>query len=415
VADTEKKPDSTQPWGRVANDGTVYVRERAGERAVGSYPDGTPEEALAYFERKYSDLAGQVTLLEQRVKHGAPAKDVAKAINRLSDNVDGANAVGDLESLTTRLAALSSAVDELEEQQSIQAKTAIDDAIAERTKIVEDVEKLAAKNPQKMQWKQTTQTLDALFTRWQAHQHDAPRIPQTISTELWGRFRAAREKIEQNRRTFFAELDVAHRDARTQKEKLVDQAEALVSQGPDAIPAYRLLLTKWKKVGRAGKRFDDTLWAQFKAVGDILYNAKAEIDARDNEEFEANLALKQAILDEAEPLLTETDHERARTKLVSLQRRWDQIGKVPRDKTKVVEDRLRKIETAVRHLDEEHWRTNNPDTKARSEGLVGQLRESIATLESQLVEAQTSDDKASITALEEALATRRLWLDAIDK
>ena len=41
--------DETAPWGRVDETGTVYVREAAGERVVGQYPDGTPEEALAYF------------------------------------------------------------------------------------------------------------------------------------------------------------------------------------------------------------------------------------------------------------------------------------------------------------------------------------------------------------------------------
>ena len=44
--------DETAPWGRVDETGTVYVREAAGERVVGQYPDGTPEEALAYFEQK---------------------------------------------------------------------------------------------------------------------------------------------------------------------------------------------------------------------------------------------------------------------------------------------------------------------------------------------------------------------------
>ena len=52
------------PWGRVDETGTVFVREESGERAVGQYPDGTPEEALAYFQRKNTELAGQETLLE---------------------------------------------------------------------------------------------------------------------------------------------------------------------------------------------------------------------------------------------------------------------------------------------------------------------------------------------------------------
>ena len=82
--------DDQTPWGRVDDDGTVYVREGDGERAVGQYPDATPAEALAYFERKYVELAGQVGLLEQRVRGGAPARDVAKALANLTGAVSGA-------------------------------------------------------------------------------------------------------------------------------------------------------------------------------------------------------------------------------------------------------------------------------------------------------------------------------------
>lgn len=73
---------STDPWGRVDDDGTVYVRTAEGERAVGSWQAGEPEEALAYFHRKYDELAGQVQLLEQRVRGTdlAPAQADRKSV-----------------------------------------------------------------------------------------------------------------------------------------------------------------------------------------------------------------------------------------------------------------------------------------------------------------------------------------------
>ncbi len=59
-------------WGRIAEDGTVYVRTAdEGERAVGSWQAGTPEEGLAHFVRRYDDLATEVTLLETRLASGA--------------------------------------------------------------------------------------------------------------------------------------------------------------------------------------------------------------------------------------------------------------------------------------------------------------------------------------------------------
>jgi Domain of Unknown Function (DUF349) len=405
--------DEQAPWGRVDETGTVYVREATGERAVGQFPDGSPEEALAYFQRKFVELAGQVTLLEQRAKRGAPAADIAKAVKSLSASISTANAVGDLEALHTRLEALGGTVSELTEKQSEESKALVEAAVVERTAIVVEAEKLAAQDPAKAQWKQVSAQLDELFARWQKHQQDGPRLPKTESNDLWKRFRAARATIDGHRKAFFAELDNTHKDARSRKQDLVAQAEALLPKGVDGIPTYRTLLDEWKLAGRAGKKFDDALWAKFKAAGDALYAAKSEIDARDNVEFEANLAEKLELLTEAEKLLTVTDRVRARETLLSIQRRWDKVGKVPRDKVKTVEDRLRKVETAVRKLDEDHWQRTDPEKQARSQGLASQLHEAIARLERELADATASGDKKKIAEAQEALDARKVWLDAL--
>jgi hypothetical protein len=402
-----------QPWGRVAEDGTVYVREGDGERAVGDFPGASAEEALAYFERKFADLAGQVSILEQRARRGAPAADIAKSVATLRASVVGAHAVGDLAALEARLDKLGGAVDELTEQQSAEAKAALSDALAAREQIVAEVEALAAEDPAKTQWKRTSAQLDELFARWQQHQKDGPRIPKNDANELWKRFRAARSVIERNRKAFFAELDSQHRDARSTKSALIERAEALVPRGMDGIPQYRELLDEWKRAGRAGKRDDDALWARFKAAGDQIYAAKAQADAVENEEYSANLTVKLALLDEAEPLLNESDRDVAKAKLLDIQRRWDEAGRVPRDQVRPIEDRLRRVETAVRKLDEEHWRANNPEKQARSAGLAAQLTEAIERLESELADAQASGDAKAIAEAQEAIDARRAWLNAL--
>jgi hypothetical protein len=405
--------DEQAPWGRVDETGTVFVRDGDGERAVGQYPDGTAEEALGYFQRKYIELAGQVTLLEQRIKRGTAAADVAKTISALKVTVASANAVGDLPSLIKRLDALDSAVSELTEKQTAETKAATEAALAEREVLVVEAEKLAAQDPAKAQWKQVSVTLDEIFARWQKHQADGPRLPKNESNELWKRFRAARTIIETHRKAFFAELDSVHKDARNKKQELAEKAEALVPQGLDGIPVYRTLLDNWKAAGRAGKKFDDALWLRFKAAGDALYSAKSEVDAKDNEEFSANLELKLALLTEAEPLIAETDRVKAKDSLLVIQRRWDSIGKVPRDRVKPIEDRLRKVETAVRKLDEDHWQKSNPERIARAEGLAGQLQDAIAKLETELAEAKAGGNARKVADAAEALDARKAWLKAI--
>jgi hypothetical protein len=400
-------------FGRVDETGTVYVTDGGVERVVGQYPDGTPEEALAYFTRKFADLEGQVRLVEQRARSGAPAADVAKTVTSLRQTLADAAAVGDLAALRARLDALGGTVEKLTEEQQAEAKAALEAAVAERTAIVAQAEALAAKDPQSVQWKQASAQMEALFTRWKEHQQTGPRLPKKQADELWKRFRAARGTLDTNRRAFFATLDAEHKGAKTTKQALISKAEALAPQGVAGIPAYRRLLDEWKAAGRAGKKVDDALWAAFKAAGDVLYQAKAEVDARENEEFQANLEQKLALLSEAEPLLSATDRVVARNTLTNIQRRWDAIGKVPRDQVRSVEDRLRKIEQSVKALEDAHWSTSNPEKKARSEGLASQLHDAIAQLERQLEDAKTAKDTQAIAELSEALDARRAWLAAV--
>ncbi|WP_430592916.1 DUF349 domain-containing protein [Humidisolicoccus flavus] len=394
-------------WGRVDESGTVFVREGETWREVGQYPGASSEEALAYFTRKFQDLAGQVVLLEQRSKAGANPSDIDKAAKKLLEAVNGANAVGDLAALTARLDVLHSKLGELSQQQQAEVEAARSEAIAERTALVEQVEALAAQDPKRTQWKATSQQLDAHFATWQEHQKNGPRLPKATADALWARFRTARQTIESNRRAHFSELDAQGKQVRERKQAIIERAQALAPKGADGIPAYRSLLDEWKAAGRAGRKADDALWASFKAAGDVLYDAKSQIVEAENEEYTENLTAKQAILADAAPILKESDRVKAREALTAIQRRWDAVGKVPRDSVRSVEDQLRKIETHVKQLEDSHWANSNPERKARSAGLAGQLEDAIAQLEEELNGASAARAKE----IEAELATKRQWLE----
>lgn len=403
-------------WGRVDETGAVFVRLADGERQVGEYPDATADEALAYFVRKYTELAGQVSLLEQRARAGAPAGDVAKTAKHLAATIANANAVGDLASLAARIDALGGVIAEKAEEQSEAHKAQVDAAITERTSIVEAAEAIAARDLTKVQWTTVTAELDALFKRWQEHQTTGPRLPKNIGDSLWKRFSAARGTLDSARRAYFHQMDSAHKDARSAKEALIGRAEELAPKGSDAIPAYRALVDEWKLAGRAGKRStDDQLWERFKAAGDVLFAAKAEQSAREDSEYSANLEAKAALLAEAEQILRVTDRKQARELLTDVQRRWERAGRVPRDQVKSVEDRLRKVENHVRKLDEDHWHRSDPSRVERSEGFAGQLEDSIAKLTAELDAAQNAGDTRAAERAAKALETQQAWLATIRK
>lgn len=406
---------SDEPWGRVDDDGTVSVREAGGWRVVGQYPDGSAEEALAYFERKYADLASEVTLLEVRHRRGgASASDLRATARTLHAKLDGAAAVGDLASLEARLSALTEMLAGESAAEAAAAREAVDDAVKARTELVEKAEALAARDPRSVQWKQATAELNALFDQWQSQQQHGPRLPKSTAQQLWKRFRDARATVDKHRRAFYAELDEAHKGVRERKTRLVEKAEALAPKGEDGIPAYRELLDQWKTAGRAGKKVDDALWARFKAAGDALYGARIEREAADAEASREKIEAKRALLEEAKAVADERDLAKARTLLTSVQRQWDDIGRIfPRDAERSLDDELRKIEQALRSREETDWKRNNPETKARANDMTRQLTDAIQKLEDELEAAKKSGDKRAIAAASEALEARRSWLKAL--
>ncbi len=400
-----------QPWGRVDENRTVFVREGDSEREVGQFPDGTPEEALAYYERKFADLEGAVTLLEARVARGTAGNDVAEIVTKLQAQLVEPAAVGDLASLRSRVEKLGGKASELTEKQQAEREAAKQQAAEQREAIVAEAERLAAQPEASIRWKETGQAFEQLFTDWQAAQRSGPQLPKSVADAMWKRFRSARQSFDTARRAHFAQLDAANKDVKHRKERLISQAEALAPRGIEGIPAYRSLLDEWKGAGRASRKLDDQLWARFKAAGDVLYQAKAAEVAQTNEEYAVNLTAKQALLDEhADQLLALTDRLAARKRLTELQLKWDEIGRVPREAVRDIEGKIRKIEDHVKSLEEEHWRKTNPETKARSEGLRGQLETSIAELKTEIEQAKDAKTKAEA---EQKLATQESWLAAI--
>lgn len=397
------------PFGKVDEHGTVFVKIEDDWHEVGQYPDGTHEEALALFERKFADLEGQVRLLEQRLRSGANAADVAKSATALKEQADEGRAVGDLVSLRSRIEAVLGQTETLSEQQKEEQQKKLEAAVAERESIVVKAEEIAGRDLSNVQWKQLSAEFDALFTAWKTHQAEGPRLAKSTNDALWKRFRSARNTVESARREFFAKLDGQHKEAKQQKQRLIDEAKALEPKGADGIGEYRRLLDRWKAAGRAGRKVDDALWAEFKAAGDVLFGAKAEQQAIEDAAYAENLEAKKALLDQAQPILKMTDRVAARNTLTGIQTKWDEIGHVPRANIREMEDGLRRIESHVKQLDDKHWESTDPERKARSEGLAGQLEDAIEKLEADIAKAGEGSAKAK--ALEAELETKRQWLE----
>jgi hypothetical protein len=392
-------------WGRVDDDGTVWVRTAAGERSVGSYPGATPDGALAYFVRKFEETEGQVALLEQRVAAGGVSpKDADTSIKNLREGVTAANAVGDLDGLGSRLDVLVVLVGEQRKKAEAARSAARREAQVVKEGIVAEAESLSTSTD----WKRTGDRLRELLDAWKA----AARLDRKTDDALWKRFSHARTAFDKHRRAHFAELDTQRASAAETKEKLIAEAEELSAStdwGPTA-RAYRDLMTQWKASGRARRDVEDELWARFRAAQDTFFAARTEVLSARDADLAVNLEKKQALLAEAEKLLPITDVRAARNALRSIHDRWEAVGHVPRNDKDSVEGRMRKVDEAVRAAEDTAWKRSNPEALARAEVTVSQLRSSIESLDAEAEKATAAGQLDKATKAQEAAAARREWL-----
>jgi len=400
-------------YGRVDEDSNVYVMDNGIERKVGQYPGVSMADALSYFERKFSDLEASVRILEQRVKGKADAGSIAKAAAKLATELVEPAVVGNIQELRNRVAGIAPSIEQLKKDKSEASEKLAAETLALRRDIAVKAQALAEKDPKKTQWKSASLQMNELFASWQQSQKDAPKIPRKESEPIWKSFSQARTKFESNKRAYFSALTAESKTVRAKKTALVAQAEALVAKGSDSANEYRKLLDQWKLAGRSQGSQDDQLWDRFKAAGDSIYAVRKEAMAKEEVEYKANYEAKLIIITEAEKLDPSSNLGEAKKQLLLLQTRYEKAGKVPKDKIRETDDRMRAVEKRVKDAEQEHWRKSDPAAIERTNGVLSQLEDSITKLEQELKAAEAASDSSKIQKAKEALDARRSWLEVI--
>jgi hypothetical protein len=401
---------SAEQWGRVAEDGSVFVRTAEGERQVGQMPDATPEEALAFYTKRYDDLAFEVQLLEQRIAAGTLAPDEAtSAVDQVHTTLQDAQAVGDLAGLDARLDGLRATIEKQREQRKVERAKRVAEAKARKEKIAAEAETLA----EGTDWRNGANRLRELLDEWKA----LPRIDKSTDDSLWRRFSTARTTYTRRRKAHFAEQHEKRDGARVVKERLAAEAEKLADStewGPTS-GRFRDLMKEWKAAGPAPRDVDDALWKRFRGAQDTFFGARDAANAALDEEFAANAEVKEQILLEAEALLPVTDIDAAKKAFRVLADRWDAAGKVPRDRMKDLEARMRKVEQAIRAVEDEQWSRSDPEKSARADDMIGKLEAGIAETRAKLDKATAAGDTKKAKDLEGELANKQAFLDMARK
>ncbi len=406
-------------FGRVDEDGTVYVRTLSGEKAVGSYPGKTSEEALAYFVRKFEFLAAEVALLAARIQSGAMVpSDAYVAVKKLREQVRELNGVGDLETLASSVEAIEPLIEG--HREAYEAKKAAETAakaarreqiLVEKEKIVAEAESLTDSES----WKVTGDRLKTLLDEWKS----APRLDKNSDATLWKRFSHSRNKFDKRRRTHFATLEAGHKIVGDAKKSLVEEAEQLATstQWVPTAKRFKVLMDQWKATGRGKKGDDAKFWARFKAAQNQFFTTKAaDLEKRDTT-MASNLIKREELVTLIEALLPLSTSSLNDTKKALREhlRSWEKIGMTHRDKRAALDARVRAVEETLKIEETENWHKTDPAAKARAQEVVRQLTEAIANYEKISVKASTAGNlKKAAEALESAEA-RKVWLAEAEK
>lgn len=405
-------------WGRVDDDGNVWLRSSDGERIVGQYAiDGSDKhDALGLYVRRYLDLENEISLLEARVYHISP-EEISTTLNSLTEQLKEPAVVGDVAALRNRVEQLRGTAEERRAQVKAEREAAKKAAIEERTAIVEAAEAVAAQDPANTHWKNSRTELTNLLDQWKYAQRHSARIDRPTEEALWKRFSSARTTFDRHRRQFFSQKDMERKEVIARKEAIIARAEAIADSTDwgSTSSEFRALMNDWKRAGRTSKRDDDALWERFSAAQNRFYDARNAHNAEIDEEFAANRDRKLELLAEAEKLLPVTDIEFAKAQIRAIGERWDAIGRVPRSDIQRTEGRMRDIENQIRQAESEQWKKSDPDKDERSAGMAEQLQKLIEELEVQLAEARTAGNEKKIKEYEEALAARKAWLTAVQQ
>ncbi len=409
--------EEARKWGRVEGDGHVFLTVDGEEHTVGQYPGVSEDEALAYFARKFEDVVAQISLLEQRVSSHAAAGDIRKAAGHLRAQLAERTVLGDVRGAEARLDALEAALVQVEAEQKAEHEKARAEELANREAIVAEAESIAGQDPLRTQWKTSGARMNELFDAWKNSQKSGLRLGRAAEDALWKRFRAARTQFDRHRRAYFSQLDSANAAAKSVKEQLIAEAEALQTSTEWGYAAgeYRRLMDEWKAAPRANRKEDDALWSRFRAAQNVFFEARKAANEAIDREFSENLTVKEALLAEAQQLLPIKDVAAAKKALQSIRDRWEDAGKVPRADMGRMEAGLRKVEDAIQHADNENWRRTDPEIQARTDSALSQLEASIASLRDDLAAAENSGNARQAAKAREALEAREAWLETLRK
>ena len=209
-------------------------------------------------------------------------------------------------------------------------------------------------------------------------------VPQDKKDEIWERFKAATDKINQIRREHYAQIEEEQAGNLEAKKALCEKAEELIAEDYTSVNAWQKKSTElseifgvWKTVGPASKKDNEEIWQRFRGTMDTFFAKKKAFFATLKDRQTENLERKTQLCIEAEALMESTDWKNATEQIKKLQEEWKTIGPVPKRHTDKIWKRFRAACDTFFTRKNEHFsgrRTEEEANLAAKKALIEEIK-----------------------------------------
>lgn len=225
--------------------------------------------------------------------------------------------------------------------------------------------------------------------------------PKKENEAVWAEFRQLCNSFFDAKKDFNRAADAVYKENANKKRELIQEAQAMQDSTEWKTTAEKIiqLQKKWKNIGNAGNRFENKLWAEFRAACDHFFNAKENHFAAQDVSLVTNLEHKNNLITRLETLELPSEKQEALTQLREISNEFNGIGHVPMKDKNDVYNRFKKAmdsKYAALNLDEREKEMvlfkakietlhSSPDSQRQFRGERQELRKQIDLLQKEMM------------------------------
>jgi hypothetical protein len=218
---------------------------------------------------------------------------------------------------------------EREKEKNLQTKNSLLDKLRQLTDAEETTASIAALKQIQDEWK------------------SIGPVPASQAKSIWASYNALIELFYSNRSIYFELKELDRKKNLTLKQEICEKAEKLAEQASSSqvIKELNDLHEEYKHVGPVPKEEQEALWQRFKAASDVIYSKRREQLEVSKREMQNHLQAKVTLCEKAEQFTpfnsTKISDWNDKTKeILELQKQWESVGPVPKEKAKDVNKRF---------------------------------------------------------------------------